>query len=106
MLDSFPASDKSFSRLLGEVPTLPNSTLELLRNLCYCDNDDNLGNDSPDIDRVTQGLGTVWNLIVKRPYSRQACLDIALKVDILAVGLFFMFSLFVSSLSMMTHIFL
>ena len=106
MLDSFPASDKSFSRLLGEVPTLPNSTLELLRNLCYCDNDDNHGNDTPDIDRVTQGLGTVWNLIVKRPYSRQACLDIALKVDILAVGLFFMFSLFVSSLSMMTHIFL
>ncbi|XP_022940451.1 symplekin isoform X2 [Cucurbita moschata] len=79
LLDSFPASDKSFSRLLGEVPLLPNSTLDLLRNLCFCDNDDNYGNDTPDIDRVTQGLGTVWNLIVKRPYSRQACLDIALK---------------------------
>lgn len=79
LLDAFPASDKSFSRLLGEVPVLPDSTLELLHNLCYCDITDNQGKGSPDIERVTQGLGTVWNLIVKRPYSRQACLDIALK---------------------------
>ncbi|XP_022140519.1 uncharacterized protein LOC111010308 isoform X2 [Momordica charantia] len=79
LLDSFPASDKSFSRLLGEVPVLPDSTLELLHNLCYSDVTDNHGKDTPDIERVTQGLGTVWNLIVKRPYSRQACLDIALK---------------------------
>ncbi|XP_038898452.1 uncharacterized protein LOC120086087 isoform X2 [Benincasa hispida] len=79
LLDAFPASDKSFSRLLGEVPVLPDSTLELLHNLCYCDTTDNPGKDTPDIERVTQGLGTVWNLIVKRPYSRQACLDIALK---------------------------
>ncbi|KAG6591713.1 Symplekin, partial [Cucurbita argyrosperma subsp. sororia] len=79
LLDAFPASDKSFSRLLGEVPVFPDSTLELLHNLCYCDITDNQGKDSPDIERVTQGLGTVWNLIVKRPHSRQACLDIALK---------------------------
>lgn len=85
MLDAFPASDKSFSRLLGEVPVLPDSTLELLHNLCYRDITDNHGKDIPDIERVTQGLGTVWNLIVKRPYSRQACLDIALKVEIHAV---------------------
>ncbi|KAL4029594.1 hypothetical protein IC575_007814 [Cucumis melo] len=79
LLDAFPASDKSFSRLLGEVPVLPDSTLELLHKLCSCDITDNRGKDTPDIERVTQGLGTVWNLIVKRPYSRQACLDIALK---------------------------
>lgn len=85
MLDSFPASDKSFSRLLGEVPVLPNSILELLHNLCYCDITGNHEKDTPDIERVTQGLGTVWNLIVKRPYSRQTCLDIALKVEILVV---------------------
>lgn len=90
MLDAFPASDKSFSRLLGEVPVLPDSTLELLHKLCSCDITDNRGKDTPDIERVTQGLGTVWNLIVKRPYSRQACLDIALKVEIIAL---FMFSL-------------
>lgn len=31
-------------------------------------------------DRVTQGLGTVWSLILGRPSARMACLDIALKV--------------------------
>lgn len=33
-----------------------------------------------DGDRVTQGLGTVWNLILGRPPLRHVCLDIALKV--------------------------
>lgn len=78
MLDALPATDKSFSRLLGEVPLLPDSALELLDNLCYSDYQH--GKDGHDGDRVTQGLGAVWSLILGRPLNRQACLDIALKV--------------------------
>lgn len=33
-----------------------------------------------DGDRVAQGLGTVWSLILGRPPLRPVCLDIALKV--------------------------
>ncbi|CAB4267386.1 unnamed protein product [Prunus armeniaca] len=51
LLESFPASDKSFSRLL----------------------------DIRDVERVTQGLGAVWSLILGRPHYRQSCLDITLK---------------------------
>jgi hypothetical protein len=36
-----------------------------------------------DGDRVTQGLGTVWSLILGRPPLRHVCLDIVLKVCIL-----------------------
>ncbi|KAF7812504.1 symplekin tight junction protein carboxy-terminal protein [Senna tora] len=36
-VDSFPASDKSFSKLLGEVPLLPESALKVLNDLCYSD---------------------------------------------------------------------
>lgn len=74
LLDSFPASDKSFSRLLGEIPFLPDSALKLLEDLCCLD-----GKEVHDGDRVTQGLGAVWSLILGRPVNRQACLDIALK---------------------------
>uniref|UniRef100_A0A5B6YMW5 Symplekin n=2 Tax=Davidia involucrata TaxID=16924 RepID=A0A5B6YMW5_DAVIN len=77
LLDNLPATDKSFSRLLGEVPFLPDSALELLDDICYSDN--HCGKDVRDGDRVTQGLGTVWSLILGRPLNRQACLDIALK---------------------------
>lgn len=80
LLESFPASDKSFSRLLGEVPVLPESTLKLLDDLCYSDVTDQHGKDVRDIERVTQGLGAVWSLILGRPHYRQSCLDITLKV--------------------------
>ncbi|KAM6544172.1 hypothetical protein CsatB_008619 [Cannabis sativa] len=79
LLDSFPASDKSFSKLLGEVPVLPDSALKLLGDLCYADVTDQHGKDIRDVERVTQGLGAVWSLILGRPLYRQACLDIALK---------------------------
>lgn len=80
MLDSFPASDKSFSRLFGEVPLLPDSALKLLDDLCYADVTDHLGRDVRDVERVTQGLGAVWILILGRPVNRHSCLDIVLKV--------------------------
>ncbi|KAF2323897.1 hypothetical protein GH714_003802 [Hevea brasiliensis] len=79
LLDTFPASDKSFSRLLGEVPVLPESALTLLDDLCYRDVLDSHGKEVRDGERVTQGLGAVWGLILGRPNNRQACLDIALK---------------------------
>ncbi|XP_017699952.2 uncharacterized protein LOC103713953 isoform X3 [Phoenix dactylifera] len=79
LLDSLPASDKSFSKLLAEAPFLPNSTLKLLEDLCHSHGYSHLGKDTCDADRVTQGLGAVWSLILGRPPSRQACLDIALK---------------------------
>ncbi|XP_068656465.1 uncharacterized protein [Aristolochia californica] len=77
--DSLPASDKSFSRLLGEVPLLPDSALKLLEDLCHSDSCDK---DVREGDRVTQGLGAVWSLILGRPTIRQSCLDIALKCAI------------------------
>ncbi|XXG49019.1 hypothetical protein AAC387_Pa02g3314 [Persea americana] len=77
--DSLPASDKSLSRLLGEVPLLPDSVLNLLDDLCHSIGFDNHGKDAHDGDRVTQGLGAVWSLISGRPPYRQACLNIALK---------------------------
>ena len=79
LLDALPATDKSFSRLLGEVPFLPDSAFKLLDNLCYSDY--HHGKDGRDGDRVTQGLGAVWSLILGRPQNRKACLDIALKVN-------------------------
>ncbi|KAG5018847.1 hypothetical protein JHK87_014702 [Glycine soja] len=80
LLDSFPASDKSFSRLLGEVPLLPESSLKILNDLCYSDVIGHDGKIIRDIERVTQGLGAIWSLILGRPQNRQACLGIALKV--------------------------
>ncbi|XP_016458952.1 uncharacterized protein LOC107782573 isoform X2 [Nicotiana tabacum] len=79
LLDSLPANDKSFSRLLGEVPYLPESMMKLLVDLC---SENYLGQYGRDGDRVTQGLGAVWSLILGRPPNRQACLDIALKCAI------------------------
>ncbi|XP_057527015.1 uncharacterized protein LOC130806101 isoform X2 [Amaranthus tricolor] len=78
LLDTLPASDKSFSRLLGEAPMLTDSVMGLLENLCYSNLSNVRGTDSRD-DRITQGLGAVWSLILGRPLNRQACLTIALK---------------------------
>ncbi|XP_071924400.1 uncharacterized protein [Coffea arabica] len=75
LLESLPATDKSFSRLLGDVPLLTDSVMKLLDDLC-CER--YLAKDASD-DRVSQGLGAVWSLILGRPLNRQACLDIALK---------------------------
>ncbi|KAK6943128.1 Symplekin/Pta1, N-terminal [Dillenia turbinata] len=76
--DSFPASDKTLSRLLAEVPYLPKSALKLLECLC---SPENSGKPEEFLsgDRVTQGLSTVWNLILLRPPIRDSCLKIALQ---------------------------
>ncbi|KAJ0971547.1 hypothetical protein J5N97_019506 [Dioscorea zingiberensis] len=79
LLDSLPSSDKSFNRLLGEAPYLPCSTITLLEDLCHSHGYVKNGKDTFDGDRVTQGLGAVWSLILGRPLNRQAFLDIALK---------------------------
>ncbi|KAI4339782.1 hypothetical protein MLD38_024686 [Melastoma candidum] len=79
LLKQFPASDKSFTRLLCEAPVLPSALLKLLEDLCCCDLSDSRDKVVRDADRVTQGLGTVWNLILSRPQYRESCLDIALK---------------------------
>lgn len=82
MLDSLPATDKSFSKLLSEAPFLPDSSLKLLEDLCHSNGyEHNLG-ENREGDRVTQGLVAVWSLILGRPPYRQTCLDIALKVYI------------------------
>ena len=80
MLDSLPASDKSFSRFLGEAPILPESAFKLLEDLCQLCGYENHTKDASDGDRITQGLGAVWSLLLGRPLYRQACLDIVLKV--------------------------
>ncbi|XP_051150744.1 uncharacterized protein LOC127265101 [Andrographis paniculata] len=79
LLINLPASDKSFSRLLGEVPCMPDSVLALLDDICT---NSHSTTDGRGGDRVTQGLGAVWSLIMGRPPSRQACLNIALKCTI------------------------
>ncbi|KAM0023971.1 putative armadillo-like helical, symplekin, symplekin/Pta1 [Helianthus debilis subsp. tardiflorus] len=80
LLDVLPANDKSFSRLFCEAPILPESAFKLLDELCCSDN--NYGKDIRDGDRVHQGLGSLWSLILGRPNNRQAFLDIALKCAI------------------------
>ncbi|KAK3018031.1 hypothetical protein RJ639_004521 [Escallonia herrerae] len=77
--DSFPASDKSLSRLLGEVPHLPKSVLKLLECLCCPGNSDKDEKEMQNGDRVTQGLSAVWSLILLRPPTRDVCLGIALQ---------------------------
>lgn len=77
--DSFPASDKSLSKLLGEVPYLPKSIYKLLECLCSPGNSDKDEKELHSGDRVTQGLSTVWSLILLRPPIRDFCLKIALQ---------------------------
>ncbi|GFY82372.1 HEAT repeat-containing protein [Actinidia rufa] len=78
--DSFPASDKSLSRLLGEAPYLPKSIFKLLESLCSPGSNDKDDKELHSGDRVTQGLSTIWNLILWRPPIRDVCLKIALQV--------------------------
>ncbi|KAI3819887.1 hypothetical protein L1987_13740 [Smallanthus sonchifolius] len=77
LLDCLPANDKSFSRFFCEAPWLPESAFKLLDEICCSDN--NFGKDIRNGDRVHQGLGSLWSLILVRPSNRQAFLDIALK---------------------------
>ncbi|KAL6574602.1 hypothetical protein OROMI_011887 [Orobanche minor] len=86
LMDSFPASDKSLSRLLGEVPYLPKSIFEMLERLCSPGTSDNDDKELRGGDRVTQGLSTVWSLMLLRPPIRDACLKIALKVSVLMLN--------------------
>uniref|UniRef100_A0A0D9V4G9 Symplekin C-terminal domain-containing protein n=1 Tax=Leersia perrieri TaxID=77586 RepID=A0A0D9V4G9_9ORYZ len=81
LIHSLPASDKSFSKFLCDAPYLPESMLKLLESICVSQGNSQQTKDS-DGDRVTQGLGTVWSLILARPPLRQACVDIALKCAI------------------------
>jgi len=80
--DSFPPSDKSLSKLLGESPYLPKSVLKILENMCSPGNGDRGEKElqSLNADRVTQGLSAVWSLILLRPPIRNTCLQIALQV--------------------------
>ncbi|XP_038693339.1 symplekin isoform X2 [Tripterygium wilfordii] len=77
--DSFPPSDKSLSRLLNEAPYLPKSILKLLECLCCSGNCEKPEKDLQGGDRVTQGLSTIWSLILVRPPIRDVCLKIALQ---------------------------
>ncbi|XP_027335411.1 symplekin isoform X2 [Abrus precatorius] len=79
--DSFPPSDKSLSKLLGESPYLPKPVLKILENMCSPGNEDKVEKEShsPNADRVTQGLSAVWSLILLRPPIRDTCLQIALQ---------------------------
>uniref|UniRef100_A0A0E0FRM6 Symplekin n=1 Tax=Oryza nivara TaxID=4536 RepID=A0A0E0FRM6_ORYNI len=81
LIHSLPASDKSFSKFLCDAPYLPESMLKLLEDICVSQGNSQQTKDS-DGDRVTQGIGTVWSLILARPPLRQDCLDIALKCAI------------------------
>ncbi|XP_047333774.1 uncharacterized protein LOC124937540 isoform X2 [Impatiens glandulifera] len=77
--DSFPASDKSLSKLLCEAPHLPVSIFKLLECLCC---PESINKDEKEVlggDRVTQGLSLVWSLILLRPPIRDGCLKIVLQ---------------------------
>lgn len=82
--DTFPASDKSLSKLLGEVPYLPEGALKVLEGLCSPSlersNAEKHDKETPGGDRITQGLSCVWSLILLRPTNRDRCLQIALEV--------------------------
>nr|XP_027191107.1 symplekin isoform X2 [Cicer arietinum] len=79
--DSFPPSDKSLSKLLGESPYLPKSVLKIVENMCSPGNGDKVEKESHTLnaDRVTQGLSAVWSLVLLRPPIRDTCLKIALQ---------------------------
>ncbi|KAJ3670682.1 hypothetical protein LUZ60_008108 [Juncus effusus] len=85
LIENLPSTDKSFGRLLNEAPSLPDSIFHLLEELCMNSSSENINinkereRETDGGDRITQGLGTVWSLILGRPAARLACLDIALK---------------------------
>ena len=89
--DSFPASDKSLSRLLGEAPYLPKSIFKLLESLCCPGSNDKDDKELHSGDRVTQGLSTIWNLILLRPPIRDVCLKIALQVSFISIFFSFLY---------------
>ncbi|XP_010490570.1 PREDICTED: uncharacterized protein LOC104768323 isoform X2 [Camelina sativa] len=80
--DSFPPSDKSLSKLLGDSPHLPKSVLKLLESFCCPGSGEQVEKDLQNGDRVTQGLSTVWSLILMRPGIRSDCLKIALQSSV------------------------
>ncbi|KAH8955470.1 hypothetical protein BDL97_08G140600 [Sphagnum fallax] len=76
--DSLPSSDKSLSRLLGDAPLLPLTSLKLVEDLCNPEG----GGEVPTGDRITQGLSALWSLILQRPPTRGICLKMALKCTV------------------------
>uniref|UniRef100_A0A1J3J2M7 Symplekin n=1 Tax=Noccaea caerulescens TaxID=107243 RepID=A0A1J3J2M7_NOCCA len=84
--DSFPPSDKSLSKLLGDSPFLPKSVLKLLESFCCPGSDDKVQKNLQNGDRVTQGLSAVWSLIETRPGIRNDCLKIALQSAVHHLG--------------------
>uniref|UniRef100_A0A0E0C6I1 Symplekin C-terminal domain-containing protein n=1 Tax=Oryza meridionalis TaxID=40149 RepID=A0A0E0C6I1_9ORYZ len=74
-----PAATSSI-HVKGET-TGVHQTNNLSNDICVSQGNSQQTKDS-DGDRVTQGLGTVWSLILARPPLRQDCLDIALKCAI------------------------
>jgi symplekin len=76
--DSLPSSDKSLSRLLGDAPLLPLTSLKLVEDLCNPEG----GGEVPTGDRITQGLSALWSLILQRPPTRGTCLKMALKCTV------------------------
>jgi symplekin len=75
--DKISAGDKSLSRLLGEAPVVPMTTLKLVEELCNPAS----GVDSSKGEHVTAGLTALWSLILQRPPTRDTCLKMALKVQ-------------------------
>jgi symplekin len=76
--DKISAGDKSLSRLLGEVPVVPITTLKLVEELC----NPAIGADSSKGEHVTAGLTALWSLILQRPPTRDTCLKMALKCTV------------------------
>ncbi|KAG0626679.1 hypothetical protein M758_2G143300 [Ceratodon purpureus] len=76
--DKISAGDKSLSRLLGEAPAVPMTTLKLVEELCNPAS----GADSSKSEHVTAGLTALWSLILQRPPTRDTCLKMALKCTV------------------------
>eukprot|EP00252_Welwitschia_mirabilis_P011518 TRINITY_DN25785_c0_g1_i1.p1 TRINITY_DN25785_c0_g1~~TRINITY_DN25785_c0_g1_i1.p1 ORF type:complete len:912 (+),score=186.33 TRINITY_DN25785_c0_g1_i1:161-2737(+) len=79
---SFPSTSKLLERLLVEVPFLPDSVLDILRDMCLSSTMDTDVKETRNLERVTQGLTILWNLILYRQPSRSACLEIALQTAV------------------------
>uniref|UniRef100_A0A7I4CYA0 Symplekin n=1 Tax=Physcomitrium patens TaxID=3218 RepID=A0A7I4CYA0_PHYPA len=76
--DKISAGDRSLSRLLGEAPVVPMSTLKLVEELCNPPS----GAESSKGEHVTAGLTALWSLILQRPPTRDTCLKMALKCTV------------------------
>lgn len=82
-------------RLLCDAPAVPPSILALLQAMLLpppleadagtpSESGPRSGGDTGYLERVTQSLSALWALILQRPLLREQCLDIALKVSVLA----------------------